>query len=167
MYFARLSVSTLLVGVLFLGSACTDSSGPKLPAASYDLVSYEGQTLPVTTRTIIGTPTQPGGTGFQCNDRLTAMTLIFSPTGSVTQTEFRLLVCDDGRPDEPSTDVLHGSYELRGGTLVLTEDLGGGGVLVSSARFTDTDLTIYHREVSQPGFGTVMTDSPLVFTVSP
>ena len=166
MDFARLSVSTVLVGVLFLDSACSDSTGPKPPAASYDLVSYEGQTLPVTTRRIIGAPTQPGGTGFQCDDRLTAMTLIFSPAGGVTQTESRLLVCDDGRPDEPSTDVVHGSYELRGGTLLLTEDLGGGGVLVSSARLTDTDLTIYHREVSQPGLGTAMTDSPLVFTVS-
>ena len=166
MDFAR-SASTVLVGVLFLGLACSDSTEPKLPAASYDLVSYEGQTLPVTTRILIGTPTQPGAPGFQCNDRLTAMTLVFSPTGSFTQTESRLLVCDDGRPDAASTDVTQGSYELKGGTLLLTEDLGGGGVSLSTARFTDTDLTIYHREVSQPGFGTVMTDSPLIFTVSP
>ena len=157
---------TLLVAALFLGS-CSDSTEPKLPAASYDLVSYEGQPLPVVTRTIISLPAQPGGAGFQCVDRLVAMNLRFSPTSSFTQTESRLLVCDDGRPDAPSTDVIQGSYELRGGTLVLTEDLGGGGVLVSTARFTDADLTIYHREFSQDGFGKTMTDSPLVFAASP
>ena len=167
MYLAhRRSSNFLLVTVLF-GLACSGSTEPKLPAASYDLVSYEGQPLPVVTRTLIGIPAQPGGTGFQCSDRLTAMTLRFSPAGTFTQTESRLLVCDDGRPDAPSTDVTQGSYRLSGGTLVLTEDLGSGTVLVSSARFTHADLTIYHREVSQDGFGKSMTDSPLVFVVSP
>ena len=166
MYFARCGQSKLLLVTVFFGVACSDSVGPKLPAPSYDLVSYEGQTLPVVTRILIGSPAQPGGTGFQCNDRLLAMTLSFSRARSFTQTESRLLICDDGRPDAPSTIVTQGSYKLAGETLVLTEDLGGGAVLVGTARFTDADLTIYHREVSVPGFGESMTDSPLVFVVS-
>ena len=167
MYLPRFRPSTFLLVTVLFGWACSSSTEPKLPAASYDLVSYEGQALPVTTRTIIEIPVQPGGTGSQCNDRLTAMNLRFSPAGSFTQTESRLLVCNDGRPDAPSTVATTGSYELTGGTLVLTEDLGGGSVVVSTARLTDADLTIYHREVSQNGLGKTMTDSPLVFTVSP
>ena len=139
MYLARVKPSKLLLVAVLFGSACSGSTEPKLPAASYDLVSYEGQPLPVTTRTIVAIPAQPGGTGFQCDDRLTGMKLRFSPAGSFTRTESRLLVCNDGRPDAPSSVVTLGSYELTGGRLVLTEDLGGGSVLVGTARFTDAD----------------------------
>jgi hypothetical protein len=163
----RFSASTLLIAIAsFVVAACSDSTEPKLPAPSYDLVSYEGQTLPVETRALIVIPAEPGGVGYRCSDRLTAMNLHFATDGSFTQTESRLLICDDGRPDAPSTVVTQGSYELRGATLTLTVDLGGGSSSRSSARFSDTSLTIYHRELSLNGFGTTMTDAPLVFAAS-
>ena len=165
---ARFRGSALLVATAsFVTSSCSDSTEPKLPASSYNLVSYEGQTLPVETRAIVAVPTQPGGVGYRCGDRLIAMNLHFATNGNFTQTESRLLVCDDGRPDAPSTAVTQGSYELSGATLVLTVDLGGGSSLRSSARFGETDLTIYHRETLLTGYGSVMTDAPLIFAASP
>ena len=109
---------------------------------------------------------QPGAVGFSCSDRLTAMKLRFSANGTFTQTESRMLVCDDGRPDAPSTDVTNGSYEVSGETLVLTEDFGDGFVARSTGRFSGADLTIYHRELWQNGLRKTTTDSPLIFASS-
>jgi hypothetical protein len=88
----------LLFGALGLvASACDNATEPRVPANSYDLVSYEGQDLPVETRVIVAIPSQPGGAGYRCSDRLTAINLLFVTSASFTQTESRLLVCDDGR----------------------------------------------------------------------
>jgi hypothetical protein len=157
----------LLFGALGLvASACDNATEPRVPANSYDLVSYEGQDLPVETRVIVAIPSQPGGAGYRCSDRLTAINLLFVTSASFTQTESRLLVCDDGRPDAPSSAVTKGTYELRGRTLVLNVDFGGGLSQRSAAQFSDVGLTIYHREILQDGAPRTVTDAPLEFVAT-
>jgi hypothetical protein len=164
---SRFSASGLLVGVVaIVASACGNGTEPKLPATSYDLVSYEGQELPVETRVIVAIPSEPGGAGYRCSDRLTAINLRFVTSASFTQTESRLLVCDDGRPDAPSSTVMKGTYELRGRTLVLNVDLGGGLSQRSAGQFSDVGLTIYHREILQDGAPRLVTDAPLEFVAT-
>jgi hypothetical protein len=161
------SASGLSVGVVaIVASACGNATEPRLPASNYDLVSYEGQRLPVETRVIIAISIEPGGAGYSCSDRLTAMNLRFVTSASFTQTESRLLVCDDGRPDAPSSAVMTGTYELRGRTLVLNLDLGGGFSQRSAAQFSDVGLTIYHREILQDGAPRTVTDAPLEFVAT-
>lgn len=130
-------------------------------------MSYEGQAIPVELRRIIAIPAQPGGTGYSCSDRLTAMNLRFVGDASVTQTEFRLLVCDDGRPDASSTFVSEGTYDITGQTLLLTLDLGSGVSEILSARVAGVALTVYQREVHQDGGPTSFTYAPLEFVATP
>jgi len=168
MSFSRLSLSPLLVILASFGaSACGSATDPIPLAARYDLVSYEGQALPVETRAIVEVSTQPGGPSSRCGDRLTAMNLRFVTSTTFTQTESRLLVCDDGRPDIPSSNVLNGIYQVSEGTLELVADSGGGYSQHSFARFSDNSLTIYRREVrSSTGLSTV-TEAPLAFVAAP
>ena len=165
---SRFPALRFLIGALGLvASACDKATEPRLPASSYDLVSYEGQGLPVETRAIVAIPTDPGGTGFRCSDRLTAINLRFASKAAFTQTESRLLVCDDGRPDAPSSTALEGTYEIRGSTLLLTVDLGGGFSQRSAAQFSGSSLTVYHREILQDGAPRTVTDAPLEFVATP
>ena len=167
MNFACVSKSALLIATTsLLFTSCSDSTAPKLPATSYELMFYEYQTLPVETRVRIVISAQPGDPGYSCSDRLTGMSLHFLPSGSFTQTESRLLVCNNGSPDTPSTVVIQGTYEVKGATVVLTADLGGGSSERSTAEFTDNALTIYHRELLQDGAMRSANDAPLIFVPS-
>jgi hypothetical protein len=168
MSFSRFSVSALWVVVVSIGaSACGSATSPIPLAARYDLVSYEGQALPVETRAIVELSTQPGGPSSRCGDRLTAMNLRFVTSTSFTQTESRLLVCDDGRPDIPSSDQLNGTYQVSGGTLELVVDLSGGYSYHGFARFSDGALTIYRREVRSGAALSTVTEAPLGFVAAP
>lgn len=168
MNFSRFSVSPLLVLVVSFGAPACGGATDAIPlASSYALVSYEGQALPVETRAIVEVSTQPGGPSSRCGDQLTAMNLRFVTSTSFTQTESRLLVCDDGRPDIPSSNVLNGVYEVSGGTLELVADLGGGYSQHSFARFSDGTLTIYRREIRSGAALSTVTEAPLAFVAVP
>jgi hypothetical protein len=167
MSFPRFPISALFVGVLAsLASACGGATESALLAASYDLVSYEGQTLPVTTHRLVYNSTEPGGPSYTCDDRLTGMNLRFVTSNSYTQNESRLLVCDDGRPDASSSSVIQGTYELGEGTLELIADLGGGFFQQGFARFSGDGLTVYRREI-RSGTLTTVNGAPLVFLATP
>ena len=157
----------LFVGVLAsLASGCGGATESARLAGSYDLVTYEGQTLPVTTRTLVYNSIEPGGPSYSCGDRLTGMNLQFVAGNRYTQTESRLLVCDDGRPDASSFSVTLGTYVLGGGTLELTVDLGGGFSHHSFARFSGDALTVYRRETSNGAGLNTVTEAPLIFLAS-
>jgi hypothetical protein len=132
----------------------------------YDLVSYEGQALPVETRAIVENSTEPGGPSSRCGDRLTGMHLQFVTASSFTQTESRLLVCDDGRPDAPSSITTDGTYQASGATLELDVDLGGGFSQHSLARLSGDALVVYQREISNGAGLSVVTRAPLGFVAT-
>ena len=168
MSFPRFPISALFVGVLAsLASGCGGATESAVLATSYDLVTYEGQTLPVTTRRLVYNSTQPGGPSYSCDDRLTGMNLRFVAGNSYTQTESRLLVCDDGSSDASSSSAIQGTYELSGETLDLNADLGGGFSQRSSARISGDGLTVYRRETVHNGIVGTVTAAPLVFVVTP
>src|SRR6266576_1539148 len=94
----------------FVAACGVDTTTPPRLASTYDLVLYEWQTLPVVTRRIGAIPATPGGTGYSCDDTLTGLLLEIEKTQRrYNQTESRLLVCDDGRPDSASTSATTGS----------------------------------------------------------
>ena len=168
MNFSRFSVTPLLVvAASFSAPACGGATDAIPLASSYDLVSYEGQALPVETRAIVEVSTQPGGPSSRCGDQLTAMNLRFVTSTSFTQTESRLLVCDDGRPDVPSSSALNGVYEVSGETLELVENLGGGYSQHSFARFSEGTLTVYRREIRSGTSLSTATAAPLEFVATP
>ena len=134
---------------------------------SYDLVSYEGQALPVETRAFVEVSTQPGGPSSRCGDRLTGMHLQFVTGNSFMQTESRLLVCDDGRPEVPSSNVTDGTYQLSGASLEFNVDLGGGFSQHSFARLSGDALTVYRREISNGAGLSTVTEAPLEFVATP
>ena len=133
---------------------------------SYDLVSYEGQALPVETRAFVEVSTQPGGPSSLCGDRLTGMHLQFVTGSSFTQTESRLLVCDDGRPDAPSSSKTDGTYQVNAATLELTVDLGGGFSQHALARLDGDALFVYRREISNGAGLSTVTQAPLAFVAT-
>jgi hypothetical protein len=165
MRFLRSSLS-LLIGIGSVSAlGCGGATEPSL-AMSYDLVSYEGQALPVETGTVVEVSTQPGGPSSLCGDRLTGMHLQFVTGSSFTQTESRLLVCDDGRPDAPSSIVTNGTYQASGATLELDVDLGGGFSQHALARMSGDALVVYRREISNGAGLSVVTQAPLGFVAT-
>jgi hypothetical protein len=134
---------------------------------SYDLISYEGHALPVEIRAIVTNSTQPGCPSVRCSDRLTGMHLQFVTGNNFMQTESRLLVCDDGRPDVPSSNVTNGTYQLSGANLEFNADLGGGFSQHSFARHSGDALTVYRRESINGAGQSTVTEAPLEFVATP
>ncbi|MDQ6768970.1 MAG: hypothetical protein M3Z54_03170 [Gemmatimonadota bacterium] len=148
-----------------LASGCGHSTDPIGSIASYDLVSYEGKTLPVDTRTLVAIPVQPGGPSYSCSDRLIGMNLQLLAGNSYAERESRLLVCSDGRPDAPSATAVRGTYMSAGGTLELDANLGTGVSERSFGRFSGDSLIVYRREIRQDIGGTTVNEAPLVFRI--
>ena len=163
MRFTPLISASIFAGAGLAVSACSDSNAPPTNAATYDLASYGGQPLPVVLRVIAETSIEPGGPTVYCDDKLTASTLQLLTSSRFMQTDSRLVVCDDGRADVASEDVLQGTYTTGADTVVLAADVGAGTHYNSFARITSGTLTIYRR-VSVIDSGASTTDpTALVF----
>lgn len=134
-----------LFAAVLAASACADTNAPVADAATYDLASYGGQPLPVVLRVLAETPIEPGGLTVYCDDKLTASTLQLLSSSRFVQTDSSLVVCDDGRPDVPSRNVLQGTYTSGADTVVLAAEFVGGTHYRSTARITNGSLTIYRR----------------------
>ena len=147
-------------------AACSDSNAPALQARAFQLVSYGGAPLPVTLRLIVGTSTLPGGPTVTCDDELTASSLQLLATKRFTQTESHLLVCDDGRADAPSQEVLQGTYTTRADTLVLNAEVGSGMQYLSFGLLGSGGVTIYRREARTTGGASSIDPTSLVFTLA-
>lgn len=156
-------VAIVLSAVVAGTIACSDGTAPAVSPRTYQLASYGGAPLPVTLRRITETSTVPGGPTVTCDDKLTASNLELLGTSQFTQTDSHLLVCDDGRPDAASRDVLRGTYATGADTLVLTADVGIGASYVSFARMTSDGLTIYRRQAGTSGGATSIDPTQLVF----
>ena len=143
--------------------ACSDGNAPSGKPSHYQLVSHGGSPLPVTLRVIVETSTLPGGPTVACDDKLTASKLELLKTGQFTQTDSHLLVCDDGRPDAASQEILRGTYYTSADSLVLSSDVQGGTQYVSLARISNDMLTIYRREGRSTGGATSIDPTQLVF----
>lgn len=155
---------SLLVSAIAAGAlACSDGNAPASPPRSYQLVSYGGAPLPVTLRVIVESSTVPGGPTVSCDDKLTASKLELLKTGQFTQTDSHLLVCDDGRPDAASQDVLRGTYSTSADSVVLSSAVQSGTQYVSLARISNDGLTIYRREGRSTGGATSIDPTQLVF----
>lgn len=156
-------VSVILSAIAAGTVGCSDGTAPAVPPRSYQLVSYGGAPLPVTLRRITETSTVPGGPTVTCDDKLTASNLELLETRQFTQADSHLLVCDDGRPDAASRDLLRGTYATGADTLVLNADVGAGGAYVRFARMTSDGLTIYRRQAGTSGGATSIDPTQLVF----
>jgi hypothetical protein len=155
---------SLLVSAIAAGAlACSDGNAPASPPRSYQLVSYGGSSLPVTLRVIVESSTVPGGPIVNCDDKLTASKLELLKTEQFTQTDSHLLVCDDGRPDAASQDVLRGTYSTSADSVVLSSAVQSGTQYVSLARISNDGLTIYRREGRSTGGATSIDPTQLVF----
>jgi hypothetical protein len=154
-----------LAALAALASACgSDTTAPAAPPRSYQLIAYGGAPLPVTLRRIVENSTIPGGPTTTCDDRLTASDLDLFDARQFVQTDSRLLVCDDGRPNVASQEILRGSYATGADTLVLDADLGGAGAeYVSVARVSHDSLTVYRREARSGTGATSIDPTELVF----
>ena len=169
MRFSPLSCLLLIGGVASLLAGCGGATSPASTqlATSYDLVSYEGHTLPVETRVLVYVSTEPGGPSASCSDRLTAMKILFLTANTYAQSESRLLVCDDGRPDVTSSNLISGTYALSGGTLELVADLGGSISQHYFARSSGRSLTVYRREILYGLTLQTFNEAPLIFAATP
>ena len=159
------------LGVFALGcGGGSEAAGPAVLASSYDLVSYEGNTLPVTTRRLVASPVDPSGHGYSCDDRLTRVTLEFVAGDSYSQQESRLFVCDDGRPDSASSSVITGRYVHSAEEIELVAEFGTvlGSRLAqhSFARLSGHTLTVYRREVRRDDILSTVNGAPLVFSAT-
>ena len=155
---------SLLVSAVAAGAlACSDGNAPASLPRSYQLVSYGGAPLPVTLRVVVESSTVPGGPTVTCDDKLTASKLELLKTGQFTQTDSHLLVCDDGRPDAASQDVLRGTYSTSADSVVLSSAVQSGTQYVSLARISNDGLTIYRREGRSTGGATSIDPTQLVF----
>ena len=159
----------ILVALAAFSLGCgggSEPAGPAVLASSYNLVSYEGRPLPVTTRRLVANPVDPSGHGYACDDRLTRVTLEFVTSDSYSQQESRLLVCDDGRPDSASSSVIAGTYVHSAEEIELVTDLASGLVQHSFARFGAHDLTVYRRETRSDNLLFTVNGAPLVFSAT-
>lgn len=152
----------------FVAACGVDTTTPPRLASAYDLVLYEWRTLPAVTRRIVASPTAPGGASYSCDDTLTGMRLEIEKTERrYTQTESRLLVCDDGRPDSASTSAATGSYTLMAETIELDSDpLGsapGSVVQKSYANYGGDALVIYQRALYRDGVLVSINAAPVSF----
>ena len=153
----------ILAAIAAASGACSASNAPAATARNFRLVSYGGAALPVVLRRIVETSTQPGGSTTNCDDKLTASTLLLLDAGRFAQADSHLLVCDDGRRDVASQASLQGTYQAGADTVVLDADLGGGTHYVSLARLSGGALTIYRREGRTDRGATAIDPTPLVF----
>ena len=166
-------VRTLVVAVCAFVVACGgDATAPPNLARIYDLVLYEGKTLPVEVRVIVGTPAAPGQAGFTCSDKLIGGLLEFVNRTRYQQGEAHSVTCDDGRPAEVSNSVITGTYTLSGSSLQLDSDVfvpspGVSSTMTSTASVSTDQITISQRVVNQPGFGTTYNNATLVFQAQP
>lgn len=159
-------IHAILIAIAAGSVACSDANGPAAQTRSYQLVSYGGSPLPVTLRRIVETSTTPGGPTTTCDDKLTASNLKLLTTKQFTQIDSHLVVCDDGRADAASQDIVNGTYQTGADTVVLNADLGTGANYVSLARLSGGDLTIYRREARTNGGATTIDPTQLVFHVT-
>lgn len=160
---SHLRVSLLLSALAASAVACSDGNAPAATARSFQLMSYGGATLPVTLRLVVETSTQPGGPTTSCDDKLTASKLQLLTASRFTQTDSHLLVCDDGRANVTSQEVLQGSYTTGADTLVLSSSVQSGTQYISFARIGNDGLTIYRREGRSAGGATSIDPTQLVF----
>ncbi len=169
MHFSLLWRRLLTGGVTSLLAGCGGATSPASTqlATSYDLVSYEGHTLPVETRVLVSVSTQPGGPSVSCSDRLTATKISFLTANTYAQSESRLLVCDDASPDVSSSNMISGTYTLSGGILELVADLGGGISQHYFARSSGRSLTVYRREIRYGLTLHTVNEAPLIFAATP
>lgn len=150
-----------------------DTTAPPQLAPSYELVSYEGQSLPVVTRRLIGITATPGGGGggYSCDDKLTRSLLEFAADNRYKQTDSRLLVCDDGRPDESSSSTVTGDYLRTSYGVELDTDAVASplGAITerSLASINGNELTVYMRTVYHSGAAATYTGAPLIFRANP
>ena len=152
-----------LASVLAIAAACSDSNAPAARTGRYELVSYDGASLPVVLRRLAETSTTPGGPTTNCDDKLTASTLELLKTGRFIETDSRLLVCDDGRADVASRPVLEGSYAAGADTVALIADVVSGVHNLGIARLVQGGLVLDWREAWTDG-GVNTTDATrLVF----
>lgn len=158
-----LLIPLLVSAVAASALACSDGNAPGSQPRSYQLISYGGEPLPVTLRRIVETSTLPGGPTVTCDDRLTASKLELLKSSEFTQADSHLLVCDDGRPDAASEEVLRGTYSTSADTVVLSSDVQSGTQYVSLARVSNDGLTIYRREGRSSGGATSIDPTQLVF----
>jgi len=162
-------LATLGFGLGVFAFGCgggSEPAGPAVLASSYDLVSYEGQTLPVTTRRLVANPVDPSGHGYSCDDRLTRVTLEFVTSDSYSQQESRLLVCDDGRPDSASSSVIAGTYVQSAEEIELITDVVDRLSQHNFARLSSNALTVYRREVRHDEIVSTVNWAPLVFSAT-
>ena len=157
--------STLVLSVLVMGVvACREGNAPADQPHSYQLLSYGGSAPPVTLRRIVETSTQPGGPTTYCDDKLTASSLQLLATARFGQTDSHVLVCDDGRADAPSQEVLQGTYTTHADTLVLSADVGSGAQYLSFGLLGSSGVTIFRREARITGGATSIDPTSLVYT---
>lgn len=98
-----------------------------------------------------------------CDDELTASTLQLFGSNRFVQTESSRIVCDDGRPDVASQDILQGTYTAGQDSVAFAADLGDGAHYAAAARLTPGFLTIFRRKTFIDG-GISTTDvTELVF----
>lgn len=158
---------TISTAALLAAAGCRDSTAPELPTRllpHYALVTYGGEPLPVVLHVMFSVPGTPGGTGYSCEDRLTAMTLDFVAEGArYTATTHELLVCDDGRPDVASLTTESGTYWVdAGGDLHLDASVTEpGSTRHSLARIGWGEVEVFRQETSYPPAATV-TDARLL-----
>jgi len=95
------------------------------------------------------------------------MKILFLTANTYAQSESRLLVCDDGRPDVTSSNLISGTYALSGGTLELVAELGGSISQHYFARSSGRSLTVYRREILYGLTLQTFNEAPLIFAATP
>ncbi|HWE41279.1 MAG TPA: hypothetical protein VG432_02165 [Gemmatimonadaceae bacterium] len=158
-----LPISLFVAAIAAGATGCSNGNAPAVRPRSYQLVSYGGAALPVTLRLIVESSTLPGGPTVTCDDKLTASSLELRKPAQFTQTDSHLLVCDDGRPNGVSQQLLRGTYDTGADTVVLSADVGSGTQYVSLARISTDGLTIYRREARSTVGATTIDPTQLVF----
>jgi hypothetical protein len=104
--------------VMLAASGCgaiTGGDNTAVLASRYDLATYNGGPLPVTTRRIVSISPTPGDTtGFSCDDRITGQQLLVGPSDQVRQVTQRAWVCDKTQHNQVSADTLGGRVTISG-----------------------------------------------------
>ena len=167
---ARLIANCVRAGMLTLFVSCGDAM-PSEPvgrlASRYDLVSYNGSALPVSTgRRIAAVSATPGGGSYTCDELYVAQQLVFSSPDAVTQTTQRRWACDVPQYNATFSDTLAGRVTSTSNAIVMS--LGAGGISPSTivhGRLAGTTLQIDFVEsgTSPKSYDT----TPRVFRASP
>jgi hypothetical protein len=168
MRFPRSSSLFFFLGIVALyGYGCGGATEPTVlpPPPDYNLVTYDGRPLPVETRAIIANPTQPGGPSYRCSDQLTAINLQFAASGAFTRRESRVLVCDNGRPDELSSSSITGTYVRTAVDIEMRADTPDGRSL-TFGRFSNDSLFVDRQELHFGSTPLMVKRTLLVFVAS-